>query len=551
MTVRAVAIGSVLVAAMAASSLRLSSLSPEQSTPPRLIVLLVIDQMRGDYVDWYGGQWTGGLKRLLTDGATFSNSAFPYAGTLTCPGYFSIGTGTVPALHGMTANSWYDRDQGRSVACASDPDVTSVPFGGGEGRERHSPRNTRVPAFADLLREQARTPPRIVSVGLKPRAAIALGGRGAPDTVVVWEEDPGVWATSTAYTTTPWPDVDEFVRAHPVAADYGQTWTRLLPADRYLHDDDAPGEATPGGWTRAFPHALTSKTGKPDNAFVSAWERSPFSDRFIVGLAMHLLERRALGQSAARTDLLAVSLPALDYVGHQFGPKSHEVQDVLARADAEISRLLDALDRQVGAGRYVIALSADHGVAPIPEQVRGEGVDAGRVSTSALRAAVNQAAGAVLGPGTYTGGIGDANIALTAGTYERLRAEPGAIEKVRAALAAVAGVERVYTADELAAATPTTDDLLRRWRLSYMPGRSGDFVASPKANWVIGGSSGTTHGTPHDYDARVPVVLYGAGIRPGRYAAAAPTDIVPTLAALSGVTLQQTSGRVLKEALVR
>jgi predicted AlkP superfamily pyrophosphatase or phosphodiesterase len=519
-----------------------------QAERPRLVVLLVIDQFRADYADWYGGQWTSGLKRLFTGGAVFTNAAFPYANTVTCPGHFSIGTGTVPAIHGMMNNSWYDRETRRSVACVTDQTAKSVAFGGAAGRETHSPRSARAPAFAEQLRAQATTAPHVVSVALKPRSAIGLAGRGGPNTAVVWEEDPGTWATSTAYATAPWPDVDDFVRSHPIEGDYGKIWQPLLPAERYLHLDDAPGESSPGTWSRTFPHPLIGPSGKPDNSFVTAWERSPYSDRYVTDLAIHLLERRGLGRAAGRTDFLALSLPALDLVGHEFGPRSHEVQDVLARADAGIGRLLAALDQQVGAGRYVLAFGSDHGVGLIPEQAREQGLDAGRVSTGEIRSAVNRVIGAALGSGTYVGAVIDSNISLTPGTYDRLRETSGAIEAVRSALAAVAGIERVYTADELAATTPTSDELLKRWRLSYVPGRSGEFIASPKARWIIRGGGGTTHGSPNDYDARVPVLFYGAGIRAGRHAvAASPTDIVPTLAAITGVTLAQASGRVLQE----
>ena len=338
--------------------------------------------------------------------------------------------------------------------------------------------------------------------------------------------------------------------AHPIAADYGKTWTRLLPESRYLYADDAEGEGAPGNWTRRFPHRIDSLSGKPDNSFVTNWERSPFSTTFVVDLAIHLLQKRALGTRDG-TDLLALGLSSLDLVGHEFGPRSHEVQDVLARADADIGRLLDTLDRQVGPRNFVLAFSSDHGVAPVPEQATADGLDAGRIAGSDLRGAANRAIAAALGPGTYVGAA-DTHISLVPGTYERLRATTGAIEAVRAALAAVPGIERVFTTEELAGTEPTDDVLLRRWRLSYVAGRSGDFIVSPRPYWIIRTGAGTTHGTPGAYDSHVPVLLFGGSIRAGRYAGTtSPADIVPTLASLTGISLTQTSGRVLKEALSR
>ncbi len=523
--------------------------APSRPEPPRLVVLFVIDQFRADYADLYGHQWTKGLRRLYDQGAVFPLAMYPYGGSVTCAGHATIGSGTLPSVHGMTGNTFYDRTLRQGVPCVTDPTATSVAFGGGTGTEHHSARSNRAPAFADELRLQATRPPAIVSVALKPRSAIGLGGHGGPGTVVVWEEDNGTWATSDAFTKSPWPDVDEFVTKHALTASYGQTWDRLLPAASYVFDDDAPGEGNPGGWTKVFPHKIESRKGTPDGEFISHWERSPLSDKYVMDLARHLVTSRKLGQQPG-TDLLAISLPALDLVGHEYGPRSHEVQDVLLRADALLGGLLDQLDRQVGPGRYVVAFSADHGVAPIPEQAAALGTDAGRIVPIEIRQAVDTTISKYLDTGMYYASLIDHQFSLSPGTLDKLQARPGAIEALKTAVAEVRGVYRVYGSDELASTTPTDDPILRAWRLSYVPGRSGDFVVVPKPYWIIRGATGTTHGSPWEYDRRVPVVLFGAGIRAGRYLAqASPADLVPTLAALTRITLARTNGRVLTEAL--
>ncbi len=309
-------------------------------------------------------------------------------------------------------------------------------------------------------------------------------------------------------------------------------------------------ENAPSGWTRTFPHALQSPSGKPDKAFVSAWEHSPWSDAYIADMATALVTTLKLGQTGG-TDMLALSFSALDLVGHEFGPRSHEVQDVMARLDVALGKLLDTLDKSVGTGRYVVALSADHGVAPIPEQATALGMSAGRLRTADLRAAAQASLAKLLGEGTFYGGFSETNLYLTPGTIEALRAHAGAVEAFKAAMTAVPGVARVYGPDELNATTPTDDAVLDAVRRGYFAGRSGDFVVIPKPYWTVVGA-GTTHGTPYGYDQRVPVVFYGAGIEPGRYLTpATPVDIAPTLAAVVGLTLAETDGRVLADALAK
>jgi predicted AlkP superfamily pyrophosphatase or phosphodiesterase len=521
-----------------------------QPAAPRLVVIVVVDQMRADYIDRYQHQWSAGLRRLVDGGAVFTRAAYPYGGTMTCPGHVTISTGTFPVTHQIPANQWWDHRAKAWVQCLNDPSAKPIAFGGGRGREFSGPRNLRRRTFADELRRQSRREPWVVSVALKPRSAIALAGQGSSKTIAVWEEDDGTWATSTAYTNAPWPAVDEYVKANPIADAYGQVWNRVRPLEMYLGADDAPGEASPTPWSRTFPHPLSTESGTPDGTFVTAWERSPWSDAYIAGLGVALVEKLGLGKTAGTTDLLALSFPSTDNAGHQFGPMSHEVQDVLMRLDAQLGRLLGLLDSQVGPDQYVVALTADHGVGPLPEQSNPISA-AGRVDSKAMRNAVEQVLTRALGPGTYVAGQTTGHIYLSAGVAGRLRAQPGLIQSVKAALLATSGVERAFWADELIGSHATTDPFLDAWRLSYVPGRSGDFIIVPKRNWIPLGS-GTTHGSPYEYDQRVPIVFYGAGIRAGRYASTAtPADIAPTLATLAGIRMTQAEGWVLKDALVK
>ena len=511
---------------------------------PRLLVLLSVDQMRADYVDRYGHQWTRGLRRLLDRGAWFSQAAYPYLNTVTCAGHATMGTGAFPATHGLILNQWWDRESGRSVACTSDPSAKLITYGepaeGGESASR-----LEVLTFADELRAQSATPPRIVSLSGKARAAITLAGRRGD--IVLWFGDAGGWTTSTAFAGGRLPFLERYFAEHPVVEDFGKLWERLLPASAYLFDDAGEGERGPRG-RATFPYALGVPGAAPDAAFYDSWERSPFFDAYLGRLAAATAAELGMGRGPG-TDYLAVSFSALDSVGHAHGPRSHEVQDVLARLDRTIGQLLDDLDRLVGPEHYVAALTGDHGVSPIPEQMAAFGEKAGRLDIRELSAQVDAAIATHFGPGAYVAAWNYTDLYFTTGTWDRLTATPAALGAVVRTLERTPGILRVLRADELRRTRTDDDPLARAAALSYRPGRSGDLIVVPRPYWITS-TSVATHGTGHRYDARVPVLLAGAGIRPGEYLAqASPADIAVTFAYLTGVTLSRPDGRVLGEAL--
>jgi predicted AlkP superfamily pyrophosphatase or phosphodiesterase len=329
-------------------------------------------------------------------------------------------------------------------------------------------------------------------------------------------------------------------------AAYGEVWTPLVPPHLRRFVDDGAGEGRPGTWGRTFPHPIVSTKRTTDNEFVSAWERSPLNDAFLTDLAIYLLQARKLGTGAG-TDLLALSLPVLDHIGHEFGPRSHEVQDVLFRIDIQIGRLIDALDAQVGRANYVLAFTSDHGVADMPEQRVAEKADAGRISGTAVRNAVNAALERVFGaPGRYAASVFDQQIALTPGVMDRLRLEPGGLDAVKQAARTIPGIAGVLSADDLIADPGSADPSVAAWQLSYVPGRSGDFMIDVRPGWILRSTSGTTHGSAHAYDRRVPLMFFGGAVRAGVFATpATPADLAPTLASLVGIALPRAQGRAL------
>jgi predicted AlkP superfamily pyrophosphatase or phosphodiesterase len=511
-----------------------------QTAPPKLVVILVVDQMRADYLEWYGPNFTSGLKRLMQDGAWFTQAAYPYLDTITCPGHSTIGTGTFPYHHGMILNNWYDPATGKAPFCTDDPDVTEISYNQLAPVQGDSAKRLMRPAIGEQILGHGG---HSASFSLKPRSAISLTGHKA--TAVAWFDDRGGWATSTAFTSAPVPFLQQFIDRHPITADLNKVWERSLPAAKYQGEDDAKGEGTLPGGTRTFPHPLATD-GKADTTFYSRWQRTPYADEYLEGMAEAAIDSLKLGRGPA-TDFLGVSFSVLDGVGHLFGPRSHEIQDTLFRLDKTIGRLLDHLDATVGRRNYVLGLTADHGVAEVPEQV-GRG---GRVASKTLSEAVQKVLVPALGPGTHVASALYTDICLTEAARARLRTDLALRAAVMDALRGVEGIAHALWGPDLAtdAARNSDDPVRRAAALSYYAGRSGDIIVIPRENWLMS-SNVTTHGTYYPYDQRVPVILYGADVRAGRYTqAATPADVTPTLASVAKVAIAPTDGRILREAV--
>ncbi len=531
---------------LATAALAFTTVLSAAPAPPRLVVLLVVDQMRADYVERFKDDWSAGLKRLVTDGAWFTRAAYPYLSTLTCAGHATIGSGAFPHVHGIFQNLWYDRGRRALTTCTQDANVNAISYGkpatGGE-----SAYALGIPNFADELRLQRGS--RVVSLALKARSAIMMGGHGG---VVTWvTESLDSWETSTAYTPEAVPEVRDYVAAHPMDADFGQTWNRLLPPAKYPESDAGLQEAPPLGWTPLFPHVLKGNAGTttPDNAFYDQWQRSPYADAYVARMAAALAEAFGLGKTD-RPDLLAVSFSSPDLVGHVFGPNSQEIRDMYAQLDRTIGGLLDTLDRTVGRDNYVVALTADHGVTVIPEQLTATGRDGGRINAGALVNTIEQTAQVAAGPGKYIARITGNDIYFEPGMFAKLAAAPAALEAVSAAVSVQPGINRVIRGDRLSYASASASDrLVRAAALSYFPGRGGDLILVPKDGWMFA-ASGTTHGSASADDQRVPILLFGKGVKAGQYEdEASPADVAPTLAALAGISLPLAEGRPLRAAI--
>jgi len=529
--------------------------SVSENSRPKLVVLLVVDQMRGDYVDKFLGQWHGGLRRLVEEGAWFHDAAYPYAGTETCVGHATISTGAFPSTHGMVANAWWDRDSGKVVTCTADSQVKNVGYAGASVSGGDSAWRMELPSFAEELKFQSSGPTRVVSLSLKARAAITMAGHKA-DAAVWLDARTGAWTTSSAYAMAPF--VEKYAKAHPVKEDMGKTWALSLPPSNYSYEEKATGAVAPAGWELTFPHPLRGKGGsdEADPEFYEQWGSSPFADTYLTKLAEAGLDSLQLGRGKG-TDFLAVSYSTVDYVGHEFGPRSWEIQDVLLRLDRDLGDLFAHLDKTVGRGNYVVALSADHGVVPIPEDMERTGADAGVLHLPGLQERMEKALSERSYPQPAIARITGSDVYFAPGIYERLKNDAASMQAVIAAGEAQPGVAAIYTAEQVQGRPGTHNPIQEAFADNYFAGRSGDLFIAPKPYWLMDGtpagkprSYGTGHGTPYNYDQHVPLLLMGWGIRGGNYyRAVTPGDIAPTFAQLCGITLASRDGKPLAEAL--
>ena len=522
---------------------------------PKLVVLLVVDQMRGDYVDKFLPQWTGGLRRLVEEGAWFRDAAYPYADTATCVGHATISTGALPATHAMVANAWWDRETQKMVTCTEDSNAKNLGYAGVSATGGDSAWRMELPAFAEEMKFQNNGTTRIVTFSLKARAAITLAGHHGD--AVTWA-DGGGWVTSSLYGAVPF--VEQYAKAHPIKEDYGKTWTRSLPDGFYWYDEKAIGAAAPDGWSLTFPHPLRGKAAaaEPDAAFYEQWASSPFADTYLTKFAEKAVESMRLGL-AGGTDFLGISYSPVDYVGHEFGPHSWEVQDILVRLDKDLGDLFTYLDTKVGRRNYVVALSSDHGVVPAPEDMKKTGADCGVLHLAELQERMEKA----LEPFNFAkpaiARITSSDVYFAPNVYEKVKQDPIAMRAMTEAALAQPGVAEIFRAEELQNRPATQSPTRRALADGYFPGRSGDIFIVPKPYWLMdrtpagrARSYGTSHGAPYNYDQHVPLLFMGFGIKHGEYFdEVTPADVAPTLASLCGVILASRDGHVLAQALAK
>ncbi len=501
--------------------LLLAPLAP--AVQPKLIVLIVVDQFRYDYLTRFRSEYTGGIERLMRQGAVFTNAHLEHFPTVTAVGHATVLTGATPSLSGIVANEWYDRDSGRRVTSVGDAEMKPVGAASGEGA---SPRRLLVSTVADELKMAGRGRPRVIGISFKDRSAILSVGRSA-DAAYWFDERSGHFISSTYYMTELPAWVKDFNSSGAVQRYAGAEWKALS-----------------GG----------SLLGKlPQTAGTSLYaavERSPFGNELLLAFAEKAVEAEQLGLRDA-TDVLSVSLSSNDRVGHEAGPDSPEVRDISVRTDQALESFFRFLDKRLGLNNVLIVLTSDHGVAPLPELQAARRMPGGRISERNLRAVVEQALAQRYGAGNWVLDASYGSFYLNNELIGQKGLRPGEVQETAAeALRRVAHVARVYTRAQLEAGRLPMDAVSRRVANGFHVRRSGDVITVLEPYWIFL-QKGTTHGSPYSYDTHLPVIFMGPGIRPGRYhRMVAINDIAPTLATLLDVETPSGSvGRVLEEML--
>ena len=533
-----------VLAVLFVSAIGSGQFSTPAATPPRLILVVAIDQMRFDFLDRFAPLYKSGLKTLIERGAVFANAKYRHANTETGPGHAVLLTGSDPKHSGIVANDWWDAYLGRVVNVIDDPVQTPL---GGAGRPA-SPSNLQTFTVGDVLKSK-NVRSRVVGVGIKDRSAILMGGRRA-DAAYWFENAGGNFITSTYYMDSAPQWLADWNRRRYVDKFASQSWTRLID-DVSLYEKYAGKDAIEGERDRkdiTFPHAFTARP--PQEQYYTELRRTPFADEVAAEFALEAMKRHALGEDTD-TDILAIGFAAPDGVGHAWGPDSHEQMDAMLRLDAVLGQVFAQVDSSVGLDNTVVVLSADHGSRPLVEIMQMRGQDARRVSPKQLQTALVDALGKKFPGATDLISHFATDVYFNEDAIRRRKLDLKDVEATAVqALMATGFIERVYTHADLRGTAPSTDPYLELFRKAFYAPRMPHLNVLPKPGvYVNAAAGGTGHGTAYDQDRHVPVLFMGRAIKPGRYTEeSGPEDIAPTLAHLLKLEFpRERDSRVLLE----
>jgi len=495
-------------------TLPLSAQTPKPQQP-KLIVAIVIDQFRYDYLTRFHSEYTGGFKQFFDHGAVFTNAHFEHVPTVTAVGHSTFFSGATPAMSGIIGNEWWDRASRKRVTSVSDEDTKLL----GAPGEGSSPNRLLQSTLGDELKMSGKGG-KVVGISIKDRAAILPSGHMA-DGAYWFDGKTGNFVSSTFYFAA----LPEWVAQ----------FNASRPADKYV--------------SKSWMGKAMASTA--DAKFYAALDATPFGNELILQFAEKAIVAEKLG-AGSKVDLLTVSFSSNDYVGHALGPDSDEAHDMAVRVDKVVGELIRAAEAQAGAGRVLVVLTADHGVAPVPEVNQKRKMPGGRFDEKneldTVEAALTARFGAPPG-GKWIQYSGEGSLFFAPHpTVDAAQLEAVAADAIRA----LPHVFRVFTRVQLLNGAISQDPVGVRMRNGFNQARSGNVIVMLDPYWMVS-RSGTTHGTPFDYDTHVPVLFLGPRVRAGRYNAnVMVNDIAPTLATMLDVETPSGSiGRVLDEMLLK
>jgi len=513
---------------------------------PRLVVFIAVDQMRREYLDRFGDQFTGGFRRLLDDGAVFNNANYQHAITGTAPGHATLSTGCNPAKHGIMGNNYFTRGGTDYKSPYSVTDTSTTLMGLGEVNAKvygSSPYNLNVPALGDWLKA-AQPDAKVYSVALKDRSSVLMGGKN-PDHAF-WFDQVTTRMVSSTYYKSPFPEWTKYyIGKDLMKAPLEKGWSKMLPEEEYSasREDDFPYEL--GVQRTTFPHTLFSFL-PPVSTFSYEARKgpllwiSPMGDAYTLEFAKAIIENEKLGMDEI-PDMLFVSCSVADKIGHQFGPYSQEIQDYYLRLDQYMGNFFAYLDERIGSENYYVALSADHGGMPIPEELVRRGIDAQRITApeysviiDSIEARLQREIGLkndIIRIANYQGFALDYKEAMGLGIIEK-----DLQRRVANAVDTLPFVADVYLPEELMSTTSTKKDI-SFFRNNYRPDRGVEMKIRFNEYALVGvGINGTSHGSIYHYDTNVPLIFMGPQVKAQVFdQSAGVVDMAPTLARILNI----------------
>ncbi|MFD2785883.1 alkaline phosphatase PafA [Hymenobacter rubripertinctus] len=538
-----------------AATLALPAFAQKNTAPtperPKLVVGIVVDQMRYDYLYRYWSKYgSGGFRRLLREGFSYENAHYNYVPTYTGPGHASIYTGTTPSGHGIVGNNWLVRETGRGTYVTEDNAVQ--PVGGSAAAGQQSPRHLLTTTITDELRLATNFQSKVIGVCIKDRGSILPAGHAA-NAAYWYDGTNGAFISSTFYLKELPAWASRFNAENRAARYLDQPWNTLLPISQYTESspDDVAWESAFRGETRpVFPHDLPTLSAVLPTAVKGALEATgektapvrnldlirstPFGNSLTLDFALEALRAEQLGQRG-QTDFLALSFSSTDYVGHQFGPNSIEAEDTYLRLDRDLARLFEQLDKTLGRKNVLVFLSADHGAAHSPNFLLDHQLPAGSVGPNLMRDSLQQQLVRRHGPGNWVLSYENQQVYLNQPLIARQKLDLYEMQRETAALMrGFAGVTRALTAEDVQK-SHWESGMLMYLENGYFPKRSGDVLVVLAPGWLESYSfpvnKGTTHGSSGRYDTHVPVLFWGWHVKHGESSAPVKiTDIAPTLA---------------------